>query len=303
MRIIFSRKGFDSSFGGKPSPILPDGRMVSLPIPAKKKSSTRYEDIRWQEYDLGTLVSDLTGGRIQASHLAHLDPDINRESIPRHSEWLPIFGQRGAAQGHLQKNHVQAGDIFLFFGLFRNVIETAGKFAWDTRAPKRHVLWGWLQIDEVLKVDDLKEDICTPARYGWAKYHPHFQWNPDASNTLYVARRYLTLPGVAAGVLDGAGVFRRFSKQLMLTDSDSAKPSQWELPQWFYPRDGKYSLTYHRNMARWQRKENFTTLKAVARGQEFLLDTNDFPEAIEWLKRLLEDTMTDSANNRNDSDW
>ncbi|MBK6960624.1 MAG: hypothetical protein IPH23_05180 [Gammaproteobacteria bacterium] len=26
------QKGFDSSSGGKPSPILPDGRMVSLPI-------------------------------------------------------------------------------------------------------------------------------------------------------------------------------------------------------------------------------------------------------------------------------
>jgi hypothetical protein len=283
MRIIFSRKGFDSSSGGKPSPILPDGRMVSLPIPAEKQSSIRYGDIRWQEYDLGTLVSNLTGGRIPASHFAHLDPDINSESISRHSEWLPIFGQTGAAQGHLRNNHVQAGDIFLFFGLFRNVIKTAGKFVWDTRSPRRHVLWGWLQIDEVLKVDG-----CNLARYGWAKYHPHFKWNPDANNTLYVARRYLTLSGVAAGVLAGAGVFRRFSEQLMLTASASAKPSQWKLPQWFYPRDGKYPLTYHKNMARWQRTENFTRLNAVARGQEFILDTNDFPEAIEWLRRLLE---------------
>ena len=36
MRLILSRKGFDSSakFGGGPSPILPDGRLVSFPIPA-----------------------------------------------------------------------------------------------------------------------------------------------------------------------------------------------------------------------------------------------------------------------------
>lgn len=282
MKIIFSRKGFDSSSGGKPSPILPDGRMVSLPIP-DKESPIRYGDIRWQEYNLGSLVSDLTDGRTPASHFAHLDPDINSESLPRHSEWLPIFGQTGAAQGHLRKNDVQAGDIFLFFGLFRNVITTTGKLAWDTRSPLRHVLWGWLQIDEVLKVDG-----CNLPKYGWAKYHPHFHRNSDTNNTLYVARRYLTLPGVAAGGLVGAGVFLHFQEQLVLTASAATTPSQWELPQWFHPRDGNCPLTYHSDMARWQRTESGTRLNSVARGQEFILDTRNFPEAIEWLKGLLE---------------
>ena len=32
MKIILSRKGFDSQYGGYPSPVLPDGRMISLPI-------------------------------------------------------------------------------------------------------------------------------------------------------------------------------------------------------------------------------------------------------------------------------
>ena len=283
MKIIFSRKGFDSSSGGGPSPILQDGRMVSLPIP-DKQSSIRYRDICWQEYDLGSLVCNLTSGRIPASHFAHLDPDINSESLSRHSEWRPIFGQTGAAQGHLRNNSVQAEDIFLFFGLFRNVINNAGKLSWDTRSQPRHVLWGWLQIDEVLKVDS-----CDLSRYEWARYHPHFHRNSDANNTLYVARRYLTLPGVAAGGLAGAGVFLCFSEQLMLTASAATKISQWELPQWFYPHDNKYPLTYHSDMARWQRTENGTRLNTVAKGQEFILDTSDFPEAIEWLKGLLED--------------
>ena len=34
MKVILSRKGFDSSYGGIPSPILPDGRLVSFPIPS-----------------------------------------------------------------------------------------------------------------------------------------------------------------------------------------------------------------------------------------------------------------------------
>jgi len=37
MKIILSRKGFDSEAGGYPSPILPDGTMLSLPIPSYDK--------------------------------------------------------------------------------------------------------------------------------------------------------------------------------------------------------------------------------------------------------------------------
>ena len=34
MKIILSRKGFDSGYGGMPSPILPNGIMLSMPIPS-----------------------------------------------------------------------------------------------------------------------------------------------------------------------------------------------------------------------------------------------------------------------------
>ena len=33
MKIILSRKGFGASYGGKLSPIFPDGTLYSLPIP------------------------------------------------------------------------------------------------------------------------------------------------------------------------------------------------------------------------------------------------------------------------------
>ncbi len=89
------------------------------------------------------------------------------------------------------------------------------------------------------------------------------------------------------GKIAGAGTFLHFSEQLALTARTSTKPSQWELPKWFYPRDEKYPLTYHKNMERWQRTINGISLKAVSRGQEFILDMEEFPEAIEWLKNLL----------------
>lgn len=281
MRIIFSRKGFDSSSGGKPSPILPDGRMVSFPIP-DRKSPTRYCDIYWQEYNLGSLVSDLTDGRIPVSHYAHLDPDINRDSLSRHPEWRPIFGQTGAAQGHLKKNNVQPGDVFLFFGLFRNVQISAGKFVWDTTTQLRHIFWGWLQIEKVIAIDS-----CKPSDYQWAEYHPHFHRNSDRNNTLYIASRYLSLPGLSLLKQSGSGVFQKYSERLALTGPTAKSQSQWELPKWFYPRDGKYPLTYHSNLTRWQRTKRGTRLNSVARGQEFILDTKGFPEAVNWLKRFI----------------
>lgn len=281
MRIIFSRKGFDSSSGGKPSPILPDGRILSFPIP-DKQSSIRYNDIRWKEYNLGSFVSDLTGRRISASHFAHLDPDLSSESLSRSPDWKPLFGQTGAAQGHLRKNDVQAGDVFLFFGLYQDVIQSSGKLEWDTRSPRRHVLWGWLQIDEAVKIDG-----CDLSKYEWARYHPHFQRKPEANNTVYVARKYLALPGVSSEGLIGAGVFAHISEELVLSDPDGTTPSEWKLPQWIYPRDGKIPLTYHSSLARWQKTDNAVRLKAVARGQEFILNTAEFPEAVEWLKELI----------------
>jgi hypothetical protein len=47
-KVILSRKGFDSSCGGYPSPILPDGTMISLPIPAgdNENVSPTYKDLK-----------------------------------------------------------------------------------------------------------------------------------------------------------------------------------------------------------------------------------------------------------------
>ncbi|MFC1955807.1 hypothetical protein ACFLWZ_04680 [Chloroflexota bacterium] len=51
MKVILSRKGFDSSYGGYPSPILPDGRLISLPIPSPHsyEDSFHYSDLRWDQ--------------------------------------------------------------------------------------------------------------------------------------------------------------------------------------------------------------------------------------------------------------
>ena len=280
MKIILSRKGVDSGSGKTASPIFPDGRMLSLPIP-DKQSPIRYQDIKWHEYDLGKVVSDLTNGRIAASFFSHLDPDLNHESLPRSNNWLPLFGQTGAAQGHLRNNNVMIGDIFLFFGLFRDVSIKAKRLEWSTGSTLRHVIWGWLQVGRIVAVDN-----CNREKFHWAGYHPHFHQDPDQNNTIYVAKQNLELPNTPTQK-KGAGVFSRFTQELQLTSPTVTKPSLWELPKWFYPQADRRPLSYHGDLNRWKRTITTTQLNSVSRGQEFVLECADYPEATKWVYSLM----------------
>jgi len=51
MKIILSRKGFDSKNGGIASPILPDGALLSLPIPDP------YWMVHWNRPDASKMVT------------------------------------------------------------------------------------------------------------------------------------------------------------------------------------------------------------------------------------------------------
>ena len=46
-------------------------------------------------------------------------------------------------------------------------------------------------------------------------------------------------------------------------------------------------LTYHGDQSRWQRVNEGVMLKAASTGQEFVLDCDDYPEAVTWLAELL----------------
>src|SRR5688572_20248216 len=120
MKIVLSRKGFDSKAGGVPSPIFEDGSLVSLPIPYKTAPIT-FDDVAFGNVTLGPIVEDLTGGRIKRSHPVHLDPDLVPSARPRRPGWRPLFGQTDTAQAHLASCGVGEGDLFLFFGWFRKV--------------------------------------------------------------------------------------------------------------------------------------------------------------------------------------
>ncbi len=295
MKIIFSRKGFDACIGTVASPIFPSDEMCTLPIPESptRACSIHYKDIHFGEHSLAELVGDLARGKIAPDRSAHLDPDLNRESLPRLPGWKPLFGQAGAAERHLQNVGVQPGDLFLFYGWFRRVGLRDGAYRYVKDAPDLHVIFGWLQIEQRIKLE-----ASVPIEE-WMRYHPHCQKrlvqdDPGAitgagggHNSLYIATDHLRLPGMSRDI-PGAGIFLHYHPSLRLTNTDPyCSRRVWRVPEWMHPTSEKAALTYHRNLSVWQRRDGYSLLRSAGRGQEFVLDCDDYPQAVEWAAELL----------------
>jgi hypothetical protein len=284
MKIVLSRKGFDSGTGKVASPIFPSGEICSLPIPEGRpdKRSTTYGEIMVRGRNLGEVVADLSRSRLTPGDAAHLDPDLISGSLPRQAGWRPLFGQAGAAESHLRRSGVGEGDVFVFYGWFRQVeLGATGRYRYVPGAPDLHVIFGWLQIERRISLSDAEQ--IPP----WARYHPHCMRRPHSKvDSLYVSTRQLQLPGLEARK-SGAGVFERFHPDLCLT-APGMRRSAWRLPGWFHPAGKRSTLSYHSNPARWKIAEPHVLLDTVGRGQEFVLDCDEYPEALEWLLRLLD---------------
>lgn len=235
MKIVFSRKGFDSSSGGGPSPIV-DGRPVSLPIPAGAASRTSYGDL-----GLGEHAALASRGRVGATDHCHHDPMFIADG-------RCLFGQVGAAQTHLANRGVGVGDVFLFFGLFRE--EATGE--------PHHRIFGWMEVGELI---ELSSDA--PAWLVEAG-HPHALAMHGANDCIYVG------PG---------GTAERASEALRLT-VPGGPPSLWQRPEWLKPG----GLSYHDRPDRWLRGGR---LKSVARGQEFVADIGRRKAPRAWLAAVL----------------
>ena len=295
-KLIISRKGFDSGSGGCPSPIFPDGTMFSLPIPSGNEEA--FEDLQHGNVDIASVVSGITNGRMSGPNLVHLDPDLNfdayryRKDRPDWQQWRGMLGQAGIAQSHLNKQSVGSGDVFLFFGLYRRVEETAQGWHFVRGAPELHVLWGWLQVEQKFRVADLGSDDLP-----WARHHPHLSaQHRDDRNTVYAAAAKLELGTDDGREIAGWGVFRRFDRRLVLTDPDGAGVSNWRLPRWFYPDGNKPPLTYHPDRKRWRRDADHAYLRSVGRGQEFVLDLAHYPEGVKWLSDLVSSLGSDTRD-------
>ncbi len=279
MKLILSRKGFDSANGGCPSPIL-DGRLLCpLPIPDAGAPTPYGKLSSFNGSAIAQIVEDLTRGRFRQGHRAHLDPDLRRDAIARAAGWRPIFGQAGAAQSHLARHGIDRGDLFLFFGCFRRAEQIEGAFRFVRGAPNLHVIFGWLQVGRVIRATD-----SVVAEIPWAAGHPHLAApGRYKNNTLYFASDRLSCIGIDAS---GAGTFDRLGPKLILSQTDPyIGCSTWRLPRWFDPGE-RTPLSYHSKATRWTDCETYMRLQSVGRGQEFALDVDQYPEARAWLRSI-----------------
>ena len=160
MKVILSRKGFDSANGEIVSPILEDGTMISFPIPSNDSSS--FNDLHHK------ILSDL---HYKGGEYCHIDPDLDQERMVRKVEgWEPAFGQIDSSATYLKNIGIKEGDLFLFFGNFHHVSYDNGSFKYIKKSGDFYqdndlqVIWGYLQVGKV---------IDNPVEQKKLWWHPH----------------------------------------------------------------------------------------------------------------------------------
>lgn len=282
MKVILSRKGFDSQYGRQPSPILPDGRMISLPIPDKASPLT-YGEIQRDGITIGDIARDLTRGKTPHHHKAHLDPDLEHGSVNRPQGWRPIFGQSGAATTHIKNQGVVAGDLFLFFGWFRRAHLQSGKWSFVPGTTGAHVLWGWMLIRDVFPCGAVPADVAR-----WGAGHPHLCGPPVLGDSVFVGADELVL---GERRLPGTGLFS--SRPNRVLTMPGASRTQWLVPAWMHPDAGVATLSYHGDPGRWgDPVGGKCTLSSVAKGQEFVLSSSRGDLVETWLEGLFDDVQS-----------
>lgn len=273
MKVILSRKGFDSEYGGYSSPIL-NNKLLSLPIPSE--DNTRYSSLRFGNKTYYDIMKSLkprikfNGGwkELTREDTCHLDPDIRKEVINRHKDWKHCFGQSGGDQTHLKNHGVKEGDLFLFFGWFRKAVLRGDDFKFE--GPDLHVIFAYLQVGEIFHIE---KDTLVPY---WMKDHPHVneRIRMEKINAVYVARDKLSWNNN----IPGAGVFD-YDKRLVLTKEGFSR-SKWALPDFFK----NVKISRHSEKS-WKPEGYF---KSVDIGQEFVIEDNEKVE--DWAKRLINNT-------------
>ncbi|WP_321922590.1 Nmad3 family putative nucleotide modification protein [Paraburkholderia guartelaensis] len=217
-----------------------------------------------------------------------MDPDLDRAADHRLPGWRPALGQTGSAQGHLARQRFGAGDIFLFFGWFRRVERARDRWRYAPLAPNLHVIFGWLEVAEVLPIVTQRAECLS--RHPWIAAHPHVA-KPDHYNSplnhLYIAG---TASRYAPNSVFAAGRFTRFNDLLRLS-AEGYTRTVWRLPGWFMPGNERPPLSYHPGGDCWVRDDEGVLLRSAAKGQEFVLDAEYYPEAQSWLRTLLAEAV------------
>lgn len=300
--IVLSRKSFDSASGYGYSPFDPaTGKYITIPIPGGKgeqtvANKTNYEDIKIKpDYLPGICPTNLRelifldslsfnsrAKKEVSNNFAHVDPWLGPCPwlTDKSNHHVGAFGQVNAAQGHLSKNAVGVGSLFLFFSRFTPMRGRENRIGSPIDPRKgAYFLYGWLKVGRVAKSFADIQDKELELR------HPHATeayFEKYKNNTIYISDRFLS---GESGIL-GCGYFPRLSKELLLTSEHHYKtPTTWELPAFFYELD--HRPTYLKKESRWKlEKDQVKCLVTIAaRGQEFVFKNSH--SFCAWFNQLL----------------
>lgn len=274
MKIILSRKGFDSASGGCPSPIMPDGTLLSLPIPddyaptviIKTEKLLTFSDLVYKSHTYTQLLAGIR--RTKTYNVCHLDPDLRKDARSTPIDgWEAAFGQTESALGVLRNAKVQIGDLFLFFGLFREVEYYKDTIRFIRGARKIQIIYGYMEIGEILYKPEQIE------KFYW---HPHATKGlyEDDRNAIFLPSKHLSL----CSSLPGYGVLNyREDRVLTMQGENTAtwKPHDFYMPNNIYD-DRKNSA-----------KSGSKGLYYAGQWQELVLNSNE--NANDWaLKMIME---------------
>ena len=271
-RIILSRKGFDSSAGEKASPIFSNGNICSIPIPDKVGPfSHRYRDLKYDHLKIEDVFEevDAVKPKLNLDDYCHFDPQLNQS--------IGLFGQLGFSQKELDNQGVGAGDIFLFFGWFRN---------YSIKKRDLHHLFGWLQIDRVLKDPYEIKDFLNQKNIN----HPHgatelYEKKKVKNNTLYVSKEFIEINNKKT-LLKGFGLFKKTHHDLILTDPDPLKTrTKWKMPEKYFSNTKHLFMSKRLN---WIDEKNCLIDSNTGPGQELILNSELNPKLIDWVMDLIE---------------
>lgn len=269
MKIILSRKGFDSSAGGQPSPILPDGTLLSLPIPDTVHTADTYSSIFWKGRSYYEIIKQLKPRtKIKEDDYCHLDPDLREDIKARPKEWIPAFGQMGAALSALKNNDVGIGDLFLYFGWFKETEYSCGRLRYKKGAPNIHIIFGYLQVGTIYDKKELVPNSLLEHPHLQESYYENWEKNDNAIITPSNKLSFMTDK-------KGSGVLK-FRKDRVLTKKGLSR-GRWDLPDFFK----NVKITYNPNP--W--KDGY--FQSAGRGQEFIM--NATPQIIDWVKNIIKD--------------
>jgi hypothetical protein len=201
MKIIFSRKGFDSTAGGSPSLIFPDGTLFSIPIPSSKDDYCYSElSFQYQGDSIQSILNEITGKRIKHNK-QRIDCDFSLKQQRCHYDPMPIhqanrlvLGQTGNAEIHLQNQSVGIGDIFLFYGWFRQVEKKDGRWQYLPSSRDIHLIWSWMTIGEAFGLGTQSQREQAKVNYQFLHRHPHLADWREAPNRIYISKEGDLLP-------------------------------------------------------------------------------------------------------------